>query len=337
MQKQLTKLLSKHTEILINRLKDSDTIDAKQGLLAIERQLIPSQEENLIKDYELEDPLGAKCYQVTPRLVHQYKNRVLLLTTTHCFAFCRHCFRRSYVSTNDSWINEQEIDKVCEYISGHPEVQEILLSGGDPLTVSDETLINLIKKLRKSNSELLIRICTRAPIFMPSRINTNLLNQLASLGGIWFIPHINHPVEISNEFSPESRKAIIDIITSGIPLQSQTVLLKGVNDDVEVLTKLFQSLAFLGIKPGYLFQCDLAPGTSHFRVPLAQGIKIYTALRNNLSGLSTPVYALDLPGGGGKINLFHQSLLSYDYEIESKDSFYMFKKKDGSKWLYPKD
>lgn len=159
--------------------------------------------------------------------------------------------------------------------------------------------------MRSARKDVLIRVCTRAPVFAPERFTPHLKALLKSFKPLWIIPHINHSAEFSPQFSPESYRVLNDLIDCGIPMQSQTVLLRGVNNNIEELVSLFQGLTEIGIKPGYLFQGDLAPGTAHFRVPIDEGIKLYERLRYELSGLSLPVYAVDIPGGGGKFNLLN--------------------------------
>ena len=170
---------------------------------------------------------------------------------------------------------------------------------------------------------------------MPERINDKLINLLKKLKPVWVIPHINHPAEISVEYSPETVKALKMFIDAGIPVQSQTVLLKGVNDSVVTLEKLFHELTCIGVKPGYLFQGDLVPGTSHFRVPVKEGVKLYEQLRCELSGLSTPVFAVDLPDGGGKVNLLQLDSSLLNTKVSLDEENYIFKKVDTSVWKYP--
>ena len=289
-------------------------------------QLIPSPEEDNILENELEDPLGEAEYRVFPRLVHQYPNRVLLLTTGNCISYCRHCFRRCYTSRGEGFISTKEQLEIAEYLKAHAEVKEILISGGDPLLYDDSRIKNLFGNLFKFRHDILIRICTRAPVFLPQRFTKTLIKTLKAHRPLWLIPHINHPWELTRE----TEKALRRVIDAGIPVQSQTVLLKGVNDNPDVLEELFNRLVFIGVKPGYLFQTDLAPGTSHFRTLIDDGLKIYSELEKRLSGLSLPVYAVDLPGGGGKI-----PLISHKAE-KSDNLYYYYKSKTGKLYPYPK-
>lgn len=324
--------ISPHWRKLMQRLEDSDQLDV---LKAIQRQCVASDKENTILQYETGDPLGAHWYAMTPRLIHQYKNRVLVLTTMKCFAHCRHCFRRNYPTKKDCFINDEEIEQICLYLIKHKEVQEILLSGGDPLTGRNERLENLFKKLREARPHILIRIGTRAPVFAPERCNDDFIYLCKKYRPLWIIPHINHPAEISKEFSPETRNVLSKIVDNGIGIQTQTVLLKGVNDSVSILKDLFYDLTTLGIRPGYLFQGDLAPGISHFRVFLEKGVILYNELKRELSGLSIPVYAVDLPGGGGKINLLQLNGDLLDVKVSKTTDSYDFVDKNGNTWSYP--
>lgn len=306
---------------------------------ALCRQLLPDSREEFVLPGELADPLGAAHHQATDRMVHQYKNRVLVLTTSRCFAHCRYCFRKSYISGTSSpkeWLQEQEIDALCRYLAAHPEIQEALLSGGDPLTVPFHHIQELVARFRQARPGLLVRLCTRATSFNPAMFTSSLVEQLRNLRPLWLIPHINHPAEITAEYAPESRAALARLVDSGIPVQSQTVLLRGVNDQVSTLARLFQDLASLGVRPGYLFQCDMVPGTSHFRVPVEEGLALYHQLRLELSGLSTPVYAVDLPGGGGKFNLLQLNPALNPTQVQRLEDCYQFTKSDGSVWRYPR-
>ena len=275
--------------------KSGDTLTAE----ALKKQVYPSAMEKVLTPSERADPLGEASYCVYPRLVHQYKNRVLLLSTGRCIGYCRYCFRRGFGAGHYGFISEAEAEQVCSYIAANPEIDEILVSGGDPMSVPFEKLENLLEKIRGIRPSLLIRICTRSPVFAPEIFTVEKLNALKSFRPLWLIPHINHPRELGNA----QRGCLSAVVGTGIPVQSQTVLLQGVNDSAGVLSRLFKDLVCLGVKPGYLFQCDLAPGTSAFRVPLDRAFRIWKELRKELSGLSLPVFAVDLPGGGGKFPL----------------------------------
>lgn len=293
-------------------------IDAALGTpaeTALRRQVEPSDLEGVVSPNESADPLGEARYLVTPRLVHQYRNRVLLLSSGRCLGYCRYCFRRGYTSRAEGFIGEDELEQVLSYLSAHGEVEEILVSGGDPLSGTEEELRFLLARIRSVRPSLVIRLCTRAPIFAPERLSESLVGFLRGVRPLWLIPHVNHPAELGSA----QRAAFTRVLDAGIPIQSQTVLLKGINDEPRVLATLFNQIVALGIKPGYLFQCDLAPGTAHFRVPLSDGLSIWRELRRLCSGLSLPVYAVDLPGGGGKYPLSELALFE-DNHMPSPDT-----------------
>lgn len=321
--------LTKNVEQIIENLKLSNL-----DFSVISNQVFPSELENEIASFETDDPLGAKNYLVLSNFIHQYKNRGLILTTSNCFSFCRYCFRKDYVSCNNVVLSDVQLDEICLYLKQNPQIKEVLLSGGDPLILSDERLDFIISKIKSVNSKMIIRICTRVLFFYPQRITESLLSVFKKYSGIWFIPHINHPYEINEKFANFSVEAIFKLRNSGIPIQSQTVLLKNVNDKLEVLIELFNSLVELGIKPGYLFQCDLAKGISHFRVPIKTACELYSNLKEELSGLSLPKFSLDLPGGGGKFNL--DNLNSNSCKITQDENFYYFEKNEII-YKYPKN
>lgn len=334
--------LTSHLKKILSRLEKERDDDS---LCSIKAQVYPSEKERIISAEELSDPLGEHCHQITSRLVHQYKNRALLLSTGTCFAYCRHCFRRNFAGRGEGWITEAELDDVCSYLSVHEEIEEILISGGDPMTVSDRKIDSLFFRLREARPGLLLRLCTRALSFAPERFTPSLVSLLKKAKPLWVIPHINHPSEISPLSAPEARTAIEELINAGIPVQSQTVLLRGVNDDVKTLHSLFHDLVCLGVKPGYLFQTDLAQGTSHFRIPLDKAVKLYEALRKELSGLSTPVFAVDLPGGGGKFNLLQLGNNLYETRVSLTETYFIFTRdklddsengRQSGQWMYPR-
>lgn len=262
-------------------------------------QFMPSPREEEIAPCELADPLGESRYAPCPRLVHQYRDRALLLTTGTCAVYCRHCFRRSFTRYEEGFITDQELGPVLAYLAAHGEIRQLLLSGGDILTGSDERIGWLLDRLRAAVPAIVFRVCTRVPAVLPARITPGLVRLIAEHGPAWFVVHYNHP----RELAPESLAALARIVDAGIPVVSQTVLLKGVNDSVATLADLFNGLVSARVKPYYLFQGDLARGTSHLRVPLDRGLELYAGLRREISPLALPVYAVDLPGGGGKISL----------------------------------
>ncbi len=269
------------------------------GAAALRRQITASEDEQAITHEERADPLGEAQYCVTPFLVHQYYNRVLLLSTGKCLSYCRYCFRREFTARNSGFISPAALEQAAEYIEKTPHIQEVLVSGGDPLTGSFEQLTGLLNRLRTIRPDLLLRLCTRAPIFAPELFTKELIGFLRQVRPLWVILHVNHPAELG----AAQTAAINRLINSGIPIQSQTVLLRHVNDNADVLAPLFHRLVCLGVKPSYLFQMDLAHGTAGFRVSLETARCIWKELKHRLSGLSMPQFAVDLPDGGGKFPL----------------------------------
>lgn len=297
---------------------------------ALRRQVLSSDDEDTVSEEERGDPLGEARYCVTPYLVHQYRNRVLLLSTGRCISYCRYCFRREFTARSSDFISDAQIGTVVSYLIAHPEVQEILVSGGDPMSGSFGQIQQLLERLRSVRPDLLLRLCTRAPIFAPELFTENLITLFRSVRPLWVIAHINHPAELGTA----QRQALARCVDSGIPVQTQTVLLRGVNDDPAVLAELFHALVCMGVKPGYLFQTDLARGTAHFRVPLEQAALIWKTVRKRLSGLSLPQFAVDLPNGGGKFPL--SALLLYeDITAPLKDGRFSARGIDGKTYTYP--
>lgn len=293
----------------------------------IRRQFLPTVDEYTVKDYELTDPLGEMTYSPFPRLIHRYRDRVVLLVTDSCAMYCRHCFRRSFTGHNSGVVSTGELKNISLYLKEHKEVNEILLSGGDPLTCSDTKIEEVLRAVRSVRPEMVIRLATRMPVVLPQRFTENLINILKHEGPLWVVTQFNH----ANELTEESKTAISSLVDQGIPLLNQSVLLKGVNDNVQSLQDLFQALVRLRVKPYYLFQGDLAAGTSHFRVSISKGWEIMRELRLRISGLAIPVYAVDMPGGGGKIPL------TTDYAVGEDDKNYYFKNIEGKEYSYPRE
>ncbi len=291
------------------------------------KQFYPDPRESIFKDYELEDPLSENKYLVSPRLVHRYKDRVLMLVTDQCLMYCRHCFRKDFIDRGINEISDSEIDLACEYIKKHSEVHEVILSGGDPLTISECKLSSVLKKIRQIRPGLIIRIGTRIPVVEPGLITDGLINILKENSPLWFLLQINHP----DELTPDSVAALKRLNMAGVGLLNQSVLLKGINDSVDILKRLYQGLLEVMVKPYYIFQGDLARGTSHLRVPISRGLEIINELKGEISGIAMPIYAVDIPGGGGKIHLNRESIINED------DEFYYLQNSDGFVGKYPKE
>lgn len=296
----------------------------------IRRQCIPTVHEYSVLPYEDMDPLSDLKYSPVERMVHRYRDRVLILVTDECAVYCRHCFRRHFSSRRQGCLTKAQLEECIQYLQKHLEVHEVILSGGDPLTLEDQKLLEIIEKIRsRINRPLVFRLASRMPVVLPQRITGELISLLKGIPSLFVITQFNHPFEITGE----SRRAVEKLVGSGIPVMNQAVLLAGVNDSVEVLSGLFQGLLEMRVKPYYLFQGDLAAGTSHFRVPLPAGMELYRELRKRISGLALPVYAVDLPRGGGKVPLV-ESYLDIEETIDGM-GMYRFIGPDGLSYRYP--
>jgi len=272
----------------------------------IRKQAIPTANELHISPEEMRDPLHEDVDSPVKGLTHRYPDRVLLLVTDQCSMYCRHCTRRRLAGETDSPLPKELLDKAVDYIRDHKEIRDVLLSGGDPLTLSTERLEEIISKLREIPHVEIIRIGTRTPVVLPMRITEELLNMLKKYHPIWINTHFNHPVE----FTDESRKALAALADAGIPLGNQSVLLRGVNDCPQIMKKLVHELVKNRVRPYYVYQCDLSRGLAHFRTSVAKGIEIIEYLRGHTSGFAVPTYVIDAPGGGGKIPIEPQYLIS---------------------------
>lgn len=290
------------------------------------RQVLPSADELVRTPSDLDDPLGERTDSTVPHLVRSYRSRALVRACGACPLTCRFCFRRGLDDARRGFVSDAEIDAICGWIETRGDLREILVSGGDPLLASDERLERLLAGLRRAAPNAVLRICTRAPVTAPGRIDRNLVALLSSVRPAALVLHTNHP----RELSPEARAAVDALVGSGVPVYAQTVLLRGVNDDETILAELFALALRSGAKPYYLFQGDLTPGTARFRVPLSRGLELYGRLRRELSGLELPRYAVDAPGGGGKAYL--------PEDIAGRDGAdWILKLPNGSIALYPEE
>jgi len=297
----------------------------------VRRQFFPDPREAEPDPFALEDPLGEALYQKAPRLVRRYRDSALLLAGGACAGRCRHCFRRDWAGGEQAFISEAELVPVLAYLKRHPEIREILVSGGDPLTAADSALDGLFRGLRDASPGILLRLCTRMPVTEPGRLGAGTIPFLAQWRPVRMMIHLNHP----RELAPETRQALSETAAAGIPVHVQTVLLKGINDDAETLAALFRDCIDLGLSPYYLFQPDLAPGTRHFRTDIRKGLAVYRKLGTLVSGLGLPAYAVDLPGGGGKIRLSEGSIAGEEHFPDG--SVYLLRGPNNSLWPYPKE
>lgn len=272
----------------------------------IRMQCIPDYRELIEGHGDMDDPLHEDSDSPVPGLTHRYPDRVLLLVTTECSMYCRHCTRKRKVGDQNTCITDRDIDRGIAYIKDHPEIRDVLLSGGDPLILSSARLERIIRKVREVSHVQVIRIGTRTPVVMPQRITDELVKMIKKYHPVWINTHFNHP----REFTPDSTRALAKLADAGIPLGNQTVLLKGVNDCPIIIKKLVHILVKNRVRPYYLYQCDLSRGIEHFRTPVAKGIEIMEALIGHTSGFSVPSYVVDAPGGGGKIPVLPNYQLS---------------------------
>lgn len=281
-------------------------IDAADEQCPIRRQVIPRIEETTTAAWEMSDPCGEDSHSPVPGLVHRYPDRVLFLVTDRCASYCRYCTRSRLVSNASGYDFHPEYDKQIAYIAAHPEIRDVLLSGGDPLLLSDEKLEDLLSRLRAIPHVEFLRIGTRIPIFLPQRITPELCAMLKQFHPLFLSVHTNHPRELTTEV----RDALGRLADAGIPLGNQSVLLKHVNDDVAVMKALIQKLLMCRVKPYYVYQCDLIAGSAHLRTSVRKGLEIMQALRGHTTGYAIPQYVIDAPGGGGKVPINPQYTLS---------------------------
>ena len=272
----------------------------------VRKQCVPVGNEAYRSPEDLLDPLEEDGDSPVPGLTHRYPDRVLFLITDMCAMYCRHCTRRRMAGQRDGARTLAEIDACIEYIRNTPQVRDVLLSGGDALLVSDEKLEYILKKLREIDHVEIIRLGSRTPVVMPQRITPELVNMLAKYHPVWLNTHYNHP----NEITPEAQAACALLANAGIPLGNQSVLLRGVNDCVHIMHKLVNGLAYIRVRPYYIYQCDLSLGISHFRTSVSKGIEIIEGLRGHTSGYCIPTFVVDAPGGGGKIPVMPDYMIS---------------------------
>lgn len=281
-------------------------IDPDDPSCPIRRQVIPTGRE--LRGYEamMTDSLSEEAHSPVPGLVHRYPDRVLMLVTTQCASYCRYCTRSRIVGDPAAQFGRMDYDAQILYISSNPAVRDVLLSGGDPLVLPPRILEELLRRLRAIPHVEIIRIGTRVPVFLPQRINEELVGMLRRYHPLWMNIHFNH----AKELAPEVRRACDLLADAGIPLGCQSVLLAGVNDCPNVMKELVHALVRARVRPYYIYQCDLVSGAGHFRTSVATGIGIIESLRGHTSGYAVPTYVVDAPGGGGKVPLMPDYLIS---------------------------
>jgi lysine 2,3-aminomutase len=272
-------------------------VDRADPRCPIRRQIVPSPDEAFVAESDMRDPLGEESHQVAPELIQRYPDRALLLATDRCAVYCRFCTRSRMVGAGGGARSLQTLLPAFDYLRAHPEVKDLIISGGDPLMLKTEKLLAIIAAVRAILSIQTIRIATRVPVVLPSRITSELTTALRAHHPIWIMTHFNHP----RELHPDARAACERLADAGFPVMNHTVLLRDVNDDAAVLSDLFRGLVSVRVRPYYLLQADPVRGTSHLRTPLARGIAIMEALQGRLSGIALPKLIVDTPGGHGKV------------------------------------
>jgi lysine 2,3-aminomutase len=280
-------------------------IDPADKNCPVRLQVIPKIAETHTAPWEMSDPCGEDSHSPVPGLVHRYPDRVLFLVTDRCAAYCRYCTRSRLVSNASGYDFHPEFDKQIEYIVKHPEIRDVLLSGGDPLLLSDDKLEKLLSRLRAIPHVEFLRIGSRIPTFLPQRITPELCAMLKKNHPLFMSVHSNHPRELTTEV----REALGRLADAGIPLGNQSVLLKHVNDDVTVMKAHVQKLLMCRVKPYYIYQCDLISGSAHLRTSVSKGLEIMEQLRGHTTGYAVPTYVIDAPGGGGKVPISPEYVL----------------------------
>jgi lysine 2,3-aminomutase len=302
-------------------------MDADDPTCPIRRQAVPTEEEYQLSPNDMIDPLGEDSHMPVPGLVHRYPDRVLLLVVEVCSMYCRFCTRSRVVGTTAGYSRPANIDLAIDYIKAHRKIRDVLISGGDPLTLSDDRLDDVLTKLKAIPHVEFVRIGTRNPVTLPYRITPQLCEVLKKNKPVWMSTHFNHPKEVT----PAVRRACGMLVDSGVPLGSQTVLMKGINDRAAIMKKLFHELLKIRVRPYYIYQCDPVKGTAHFRTPVSAGLQIIEKLRGHTSGYAVPTFVVDGPGGGGKIPLMP------NYVVSAKDGTWVLRNYAGKTFTYKEE
>jgi lysine 2,3-aminomutase len=299
-----------------------DPEDAQQPL---RKTVIPTTSEFKRSVGEADDPLGEDGHSPVPGLVHRYPDRVLLLPFDFCSTYCRYCTRSRVVGHGEIVPNEKRLEAIFHYLEDATQVRDVLISGGDPLALSDDKLDWILSRLRAIPHLEFVRIGTKMPAVLPQRITGDLVRMLRKYHPLWMSIHFLHP----EECTPESKRACERLSDAGIPLGSQTVLLRGVNDNVETMKQLVHRLLLMRVRPYYLYQCDPISGSAHFRTPVSKGLEIIQGLRGHTTGYAVPTFVIDAPGGGGKIPLQPESVVGRDGD------WLVLKNFEGREYRYP--
>jgi lysine 2,3-aminomutase len=323
-----TAAISRHTGALPVGITPyyASLLDSQNDSQGLRRTVVPVLGEYLEVTGENADPLGEDSHSPVPGLVHRYPDRVLLLVTNFCSVYCRYCTRARMVgSVGERSVKKADIELALAYIRDTPAIRDVLISGGDPLSLDDERLDYILGRLKQIPHVEFVRIGSKQPVVQPMRITPELVKILKRHGPVWMSLHFTHP----DELTPEVAAACGRLADAGIPLGSQTVLLKGVNDDVATMKSLLHGLLKIRVKPYYLYQCDPISGSSHFRTPVSRGVELIRALRGHTTGYAIPTFVVDAPGGGGKIPI------SPDYVVGYENGDLLLRSYDGGTYRYP--
>ena len=302
-------------------------MDPDDPTCPIRRQAVPVEDEYRLSPNDMIDPLAEDSHMPVPGLVHRYPDRVLLLVVEVCSMYCRFCTRSRVVGTTAGYSRPANIDAAVGYIKAHRKIRDVLISGGDPLTLSDERLDEVLTKLKAVPHVEFVRIGTRNPVTLPYRVTESLCEVLKKHKPVWMSLHFNHPREVT----PQAKKACGMLADAGVPLGSQTVLMKGINDRAAIMKKLFHELLKTRVRPYYIYQCDPVKGTAHFRTPVAAGVQIIEKLRGHTTGYAVPTFVVDGPGGGGKIPLMP------NYVVSVKDGVWTLRNYAGKLFTYKEE
>jgi lysine 2,3-aminomutase len=292
---------------------------------ALRRTVVPTLQETIRSFGEEDDPLGEESQSPVPGLVHRYPDRALLLLSDFCSTYCRYCTRSRIVGKGGLYPSRSRLESAFDYIRMTPSVRDVLLSGGDPLLIGEQRLSWILSRLRQIPHVEILRIGTKVPAVLPQRITPKLVRMLRQYHPLWMSLHFTHP----DECTPEAYRACGMLADAGIPLGSQTVLLKDINDNVDTMRSLMHQLMQMRVKPYYLYQCDPITGSAHFRTPVAKGLEIIRGLRGFTSGYAVPTYVIDAPGGGGKIPLMP------DYVVGREDGALLLQNYEKNLYRYP--
>ncbi len=300
-------------------------IDREHPFCPVRMQAIPTKAEARVRPGELLDPLGEDKTRPVPAIVHKYPDRVLFLALDTCSVYCRHCTRRRITKGGEAELDKEELRRGIEYVRAHPEVRDVLISGGDPFLLSEQRLEELLAPLREIPHVEMIRIGTRVPVCLPMRVTDALARTLRKHAPLFVVTHFNHPKEIT----PEAREACERLVDHGVPVENQAVLMRRVNSDARIIKELSHALLRMRVRPYYLHQMDVAQGLEHLRTPISKGVEILEQLRGHTTGLAVPHLAVDLPGGGGKVTL------QPEYVVEHASEGTVFRNFKGERYVYP--